>query len=88
VLAEQDRQHAVWRDQAQEPALGVDDREARLSAGHHRPRRALLIGRRTDHRRIPVHEIGDDDPRRGLEQSLDRNEADQPIAIQHDEVRR
>ncbi len=59
VLIEQRGDHRVRRDQAGEPPLGIDDRDARLAVLEHLPHHHLLIAALGDLGRIGVHDRGD-----------------------------
>jgi hypothetical protein len=75
----------VRRDQLQEPAVGVDQRQAEFMAIHHSPGRALLIGIRRDPRRVAVNDVLDAGLRVGGQQALDRDQADEPPRLENDD---
>ncbi len=86
MLLEQDPQQLVRRDQPDEAVVGVDHGQAALVAVHHPAGSELLIGVRRDARRVVVHDLLEAITRAGGQQSLDRDQADEPPGLEHDHI--
>jgi hypothetical protein len=83
VLVEEDGEHSIWRDQAQELSLRAKHSEAALLALHHPSGGRPLIRVGGDLRRVLVHDLPNRVAIASREEALDRHETDQRLSI-HD----
>jgi len=86
VLGEQHGEQPAGRDEPHEATRVVDDGQAGLTVVDGLPRRLLLVGVRTDDRRVGVHEIANPFVAGRAERRLDGEQAHQAVVVADGDV--